>query len=106
MAWFDDPRHSSAKLTAMLESVSHIRGAVGDVLGLYLDTACNLLFAITLAFVFSWRTALLVLGVLPLLVAGTVLFHRAASSGACMPCMISACPAETHTPLAHAFVLA
>ncbi len=84
MGWFDDPRHSSAKLTSTLDSLAHLRGAVADVLGLYLETLCNLAFAVAVAFAFDWQTALLVLGVLPLLVAGTLLFYKAATASACV----------------------
>lgn len=65
IAWFDHPERSSGALSSVLSTdASHVRGAVGDVVGLMLQNLVTLATGYFIALFFDWRMALLVTGAL------------------------------------------
>jgi ABC-type multidrug transport system fused ATPase/permease subunit len=58
---------------------AYVRGAVGDVIGLMLQNVMCLGFGYLIAFIFNWRMALVVTGILPLLISSSIIYHKFAS---------------------------
>jgi len=78
IGWFDREENSSGILATRLSTdSSHVRGAVGDTVGLLTQNFFSLLTGYIIAFVFNWRMALLVTGALPFMIVGTVIYYRA-----------------------------
>eukprot|EP00891_Asterochloris_glomerata_P005017 jgi/Astpho2/5017/Aster-05951 len=70
IAWFDQPENSSGTIAGRLATDTlHIRGAMGDVLGLISQNFVTVLAAFIIAFTAGWRMTLVVLATLPLTVA-------------------------------------
>ena len=67
--WFDIPRNNAGALTARLstdcQSVNTMTTTVGSI---KIQNLSTMLSAIIIAFVFEWRTTLVALGLLPLLI--------------------------------------
>jgi ABC-type multidrug transport system fused ATPase/permease subunit len=55
---------------------SYVRGAVGDVVGLMLQNVLCLAAGYVIAFIYEWRMALLVTGILPLLISSAIIHHQ------------------------------
>jgi ATP-binding cassette subfamily B (MDR/TAP) protein 1 len=58
---------------------AYVRGAVGDTIGLMLQNVLCLAFGYLIAFIFNWRMALVVTGILPLLISSSIIYHKFAS---------------------------
>eukprot|EP00198_Chlamydomonas_reinhardtii_P007814 XP_001697151.1 MDR-like ABC transporter [Chlamydomonas reinhardtii] len=86
VAWFDEVKHSSGKLTANLATdAAHVRGAVGDVAGVAFQNISTLVLGYLIAFAYDWRMALLITGVFPLIIVSMVIhlkFHTGFTSDA------------------------
>jgi len=70
------PLHSPLHSPPPLTPSTQVRGAVGDVIAVMIQNIICLAFGLTIAFVYNWRMALLVLGVLPLMVSGSVIYYN------------------------------
>lgn len=69
VGWFDKPANSSGQLTAKLaENASSVRGAIGDVLGSVAQNLFCLAIGYGIALAYSWRIALVVTALLPVMV--------------------------------------
>lgn len=67
-AWFDNPQNSTGRLTSRLsEEASLIKATTGEKLALSSQSICSLIAGLVIAFTASWRVALLVLAVFPLI---------------------------------------
>lgn len=55
---------------------AYVRGAVGDVIGLMLQNVLCLAVGYLIAFIYNWRMALLVTGILPLLISSSIIYHK------------------------------
>ncbi|GLC41172.1 hypothetical protein PLESTM_001163200 [Pleodorina starrii] len=86
VAWFDDPAHSSGKLTANLATdAGYVRGAVGDVFGMAFQNLSTLALGYLVALAYDWRMALLITGIFPFLTLSMLIhlkFHTGFSSDA------------------------
>ena len=58
-----------------------IRGAVGDVIAVLIQNLICLAFGFLIAFVYNWRMALVVLGALPFMVSGSIIYYQTISGG-------------------------
>ncbi|KAM2541701.1 hypothetical protein TB2_021235 [Malus domestica] len=68
VSWFDDPEHSSGAIGARLSAdAASLRGLLGDALGLLVQNLATAIAGLLIAFVASWRLALIILVLLPLL---------------------------------------
>lgn len=77
VGWFDLDKNASGVLTTRLATdASLVRGAVGDTLGVMMQNLFCLAAGLIIAFVFDWRMALLVLGILPFMVSGTIIHYK------------------------------
>lgn len=77
IGWFDMPENSSGILTTRLAAdASQVRGAVGDTLALMVQNGFCLAFGLLVAFVFEWRMALVVIAVLPVMIAGSLIYYK------------------------------
>ena len=71
IGYFDDPLNSSASLTTGLaRSTSTLAQVYGVGLGSQIASITSLITALALGFSASWRLALAILGVIPVMVAG------------------------------------
>ena len=71
IAYFDDPKNNTGALcTRLATEASAVQGATGVRIGLTLQNLSSLGTGIVIGFVFSWQLTLLVIGFVPLLVAG------------------------------------
>ena len=69
IGWFDQERNSTGALLARLaDDASKVQGATGTHLAVFLEATVCLLMALTVAFLYSWAVALVVLAGLPFLV--------------------------------------
>jgi len=69
MAFFDEPDNSVGLLSTRLSSeASLVRGANTDIIGSFFEAFANIVGAIIISFVSSWRMALVLLSVFPLLI--------------------------------------
>jgi ABC-type multidrug transport system fused ATPase/permease subunit len=62
--------------TPSRSDASYVRGAVGDVVGLMLQNILCLAAGYVIAFIYEWRMALLVTGILPLLISSAIIHHK------------------------------
>eukprot|EP00960_Hanusia_phi_P009347 270770-Hanusia_phi.AAC.2 len=73
MSFFDDPKNSVGRLTTRLASdATLVKGATGDSLGLMLEGFSSLVTALIIGYTASWRLALILTAIFPLLIAGSV----------------------------------
>ncbi|KXZ43925.1 hypothetical protein GPECTOR_77g22 [Gonium pectorale] len=86
VAWFDHADHNSGKLTSGLATdAAYVRGAVADVFGLAAQNVATLVLGYIVAFAYDWRMALLITGIMPFLVASSIIhlkFHTGFTSNA------------------------
>ncbi|GAV06617.1 hypothetical protein RvY_16576 [Ramazzottius varieornatus] len=79
MAYFDEERHATGKLTTRLATdAPMIKGATGIRLGIMVNSLVAATCAITIAVVFGWKLGLVIIGTGPILVAAGALsmkFH-------------------------------
>ena len=76
-AWFDQEDNSSGRLATRLEEDTvHIRGAVTDQLAVAAQNLVVMAGGLAIAFAYSWQLTLVILGALPVLVAGTIVQMR------------------------------
>ncbi|KAF4695163.1 (ABC) transporter [Perkinsus olseni] len=81
MAFFDDPNHSSGKLTAALSTYALKMNSISGVqLGAYCQFAASLISGLIIAFLGSWKLTLVMMAVLPLM-AGAGAVQMAAGIG-------------------------
>ena len=74
IGWFDQERNSSGILTTRLAiDASNIQGATGSRLATIMEVVTTCLFSLIIAFVYSWPTALVVLGSFPIMFFGATL---------------------------------
>lgn len=77
VAYFDNPKNNTGALcTRLATEASSVQGATGIRIGTMLQNLASLGTGIVLSFVFSWQLTLLVLGFVPLMVAGGFLQSR------------------------------
>uniref|UniRef100_A0A8C0G035 p-glycoprotein n=1 Tax=Chelonoidis abingdonii TaxID=106734 RepID=A0A8C0G035_CHEAB len=70
IVWYDDHKNAiGVLLTRLATDASQVKGATGSQLGLLTKTACTLLTAIIIAFVYDWRLTLLILACIPFIIA-------------------------------------
>ncbi|XP_044861604.1 ATP-dependent translocase ABCB1-like [Mauremys mutica] len=74
IGWYDDPKNAiGVLLTRLATDASQVKGATGSRLGLLTKTACTLLTAIIIAFVYDWRLTLLILACIPFIIAANAI---------------------------------
>ena len=67
--WFDIPRNNAGTLTARLSTDCNLVNSVTTtIVGIMIQNVSTLLAGIIIAFVHEWRTALVALGLLPLMI--------------------------------------
>ncbi|XP_073503101.1 bile salt export pump-like [Phyllobates terribilis] len=68
IGWFDDANNSPGALTTRLATdASQIQGATGSQIGMIVTSLTNIGASMIIAFYFSWKLSLVVLGFLPLI---------------------------------------
>lgn len=68
IGWFDKAENTSGTIGARLSSdAAALRGLVGDALGLLVENLSTMITALVIAFGTSWRMALIVLGLMPVI---------------------------------------
>ncbi|XP_044860079.1 ATP-dependent translocase ABCB1-like [Mauremys mutica] len=74
IGWYDDPKNAiGVLLTRIATDASQVKGATGSRLGLLTKTACTLLTAIIIAFVYDWRLTLLILACIPFIIPASAI---------------------------------
>ena len=69
ITWFDKPKNSSGSLSARLASdCKTVNGIVTTFISVSIQSATTLIAGVVIALVYEWRTALVALGLLPLIV--------------------------------------
>lgn len=72
IAWFDNKSRAPGILTQILaEDITEINGMTANTLGLVLEGVSGLIVGTIIAFIFSWKMALIGLGFLPFLLVGS-----------------------------------
>ncbi len=68
-AWFDKPKNSSGALSARLASdCSTVNGLMTTFISIFIQSLTTLISGIVIAFIYEWRTSLVALGMLPLMI--------------------------------------
>jgi ATP-binding cassette subfamily B (MDR/TAP) protein 1 len=72
--WFDIPKNNAGGLTARLASdCKMVNGLTTTFIGVSIQNVCTLVSAIAIGFYYEWRTSLVTLGLIPLMIlAGIV----------------------------------
>lgn len=71
VSWFDKPKNSSGTLSAKLASDCHtINELITTFVPILTQTLTTLIAGIVISFIYEWRTALVAVGLLPLLIIG------------------------------------
>lgn len=72
--WFDLPKNNAGSLTARLSTDCNlVNGLTTTVISITTQNMSSLISGIIIAFIFEWRTSLVALGLLPLMIlAGVV----------------------------------
>ncbi|TFJ95823.1 Phosphatidylcholine translocator ABCB4 [Platysternon megacephalum] len=74
IGWYDDHKNAiGVLLTRLATDASQVKGATGSRLGLFTKTACTLLTAVIIAFVYDWRLTLLILACMPFIIAASAI---------------------------------
>lgn len=69
VGWFDKPENSSGAIAGRLSTDTlHIRGAVGDRLGLVIQNLVTVIAAYIIAFTAGWKMTLVITATVPLLI--------------------------------------
>lgn len=80
-AWFDDKEHSKSQISQRLgNDCGRGRDLVGDGISLFVLIGTTLFGGILVAFVFCWRTALVVLALVPFMGLGGIVYQKVALS--------------------------
>ncbi|XP_023931974.1 multidrug resistance protein 1-like [Lingula anatina] len=80
IAWFDDPRQATGALTTRLATdASLVKTGTGVRLGIIVQSAVSMIGGLTIAFIYGWALALLVLGTVPLMAVAGALNMKAIS---------------------------
>lgn len=67
--WFDIPRNNAGILTTRLSTdCTTINKVTTTIVGVFVQSFATLISGVVIALVFEWRTALVALGLLPLLI--------------------------------------
>ena len=67
--WFDKPKNSSGALSARLASdCKAVNGIVTTFISISIQSATTLIAGVVIALIYEWRTSLVALGLLPLIV--------------------------------------
>lgn len=67
--WFDIPRNNAGILTTRLSTdCTTINKVTTTIVGVYVQSVATLISGVVIALVYEWRTALVALGLLPLLI--------------------------------------
>ena len=74
IAWLDKPRNSSGSLSARLASDCQIvNGLTTTYVSIMIQNIVNLVCGITIAFIYEWRTSLVALALIPvMIIAGAI----------------------------------
>lgn len=72
--WFDIPKNNAGGLTARLSAdCKSVNGLTTTFIGVTIQNIVTLVTALTIGFIFEWRTSLVTLGLIPLMIiAGAV----------------------------------
>ena len=72
--WFDIPKNNSGSLTSRLASdCKNVNGMVTTFIAISIQNVTTLIAGIVIGFVFEWRTSLVALGLIPLMIiAGAI----------------------------------
>ena len=82
IGWFDRDENTSGAITTRLSSdATTVRGASGDVLGIFIQNIVTLVAGYVVAFTSGWKMTLVVTAVLPLIVFSSFLQMRFYISG-------------------------
>ena len=69
VSWFDKPKNASGSLSARLASDCHaVNGLITTFFSITVQSTTTLLAGAIIAFIFEWRTSLVALGLLPLMI--------------------------------------
>ena len=72
--WFDDIRNNPGALTSRLSAdCQKINGVTTTSIAIMLQNISTLVSGVVIAFVFEWRTALVAIGMLPLMIISGVI---------------------------------
>ena len=83
MAFHDEPAHASGRLVSRLAGdACLVKATVGERVGIVVQSASALAVGYIIAFVASWRLALVLVAISPLLVLGALVQVRAQQEGA------------------------
>ena len=78
MAFFDDPKNSAGRLGTRLGTDSAlVRGGTGEALGIYYQSIAAIIAAAIISFTASWRLALVMCSVAPLIVWAHIMTNAA-----------------------------
>lgn len=74
IAWLDQPRNSSGALSARLASdCQTVNGLTTTYISIIAQNIANLVAGIVIALIYEWRTSLVAIGLIPLMIlAGAV----------------------------------
>jgi ABC-type multidrug transport system fused ATPase/permease subunit len=61
---------------ALLCTNIQIRGAVGDTIAVMIQNIVCMAYGLIIAFVYNWRMALLMLGALPFMISGSIIYYN------------------------------
>ena len=74
IVWFDKPKNSSGALSARLASeCKSVNGLITTNIAITFQNITNLLSGVIIALVFEWRTALVAIGLLPLMIIAGII---------------------------------
>lgn len=69
IVWLDQPRNSGGSLSARLASdCQTVNGLTTTYISILIQNIANLACGIIIAFIFEWRTSLVALGLIPLMI--------------------------------------
>ena len=74
IVWFDKPRNSCGSISASLASdCERVNGLITTYISIVFQNLTTLICGIIIAFIYDWRTTLVALGLIPLMViAGAI----------------------------------
>ena len=78
IGWHDIRSNNSGVITAVLAGeCTQLAGLSGEAVGVMFESLCSMIFAIVVAFYFSWPMALIALGLSPMMGIGAALQAKA-----------------------------
>jgi ATP-binding cassette subfamily B (MDR/TAP) protein 1 len=74
ITWFDIPKNNAGSLTARLSSdCKSVNGLTTTFIGVSIQNVVTLVTSLIIGFIFEWRTSLVTLGLIPVMIlAGVV----------------------------------